>query len=94
MRQIINDVIFVALNGTVNYTIEVTPDDPNAGLTYAGLPASLEANSNQPPVAWQLYAGTTSAYQNILIPVFAVRVTITSGTGTATIQYVSNGSSQ
>lgn len=90
--------VAVSVSGTINYTVEHTYDDPNApGVTLIplGYQFSIEPASNKPPIAWPnstLTAQTDSKeaqYSNQ--PIFAHRLTINSGTGTAVMQSIQSG---
>ena len=76
-------------SGSLTYSVEYTFDDPNAAL-----PGSLEPNSAQPPLA-TAFAGwsalTTSNAGANIIPLFAVRMTITAGTGTGVFSIIQTG---
>lgn len=77
------------VTGTVNYSIEYTFDDPNAGQF-----GSIAPNSNQPPIAEQhvSFTGVTAAATgSFTTPIFAARATINSGTGTLAMQLVAAG---
>lgn len=90
--------IAVSVIGTVTYTVEHTYDDPNKdGTTLVPAPYqySMEAGSYVPPHVW-LNATLTSQtgdkeanYANQ--PIFAHRLTVTSGTGQAVMQSIQAG---
>lgn len=68
----------VIVDGTVNYTVQHTFDDPGVGFT---------TWFNHPSVA----AEGSSADGNYAFPVTGVRVTVNSGGGTATLKLVQAG---
>lgn len=82
----------------VTYTVEVTLDDPNAGLN-SGLVGqeqwSVAPGSNAPPVPYNGPTAVTGATGNQIAaqlnPVWATRLTITAGTGLATVQVLQSG---
>lgn len=85
-------------SGSCTYTVEHTYDDPNAvGTTLVAPPEnySIEAQSNKPPLAWAnttlngLSVAGEAQYANW--PVFAIRLTITAGTGKAVMQAIQAG---
>lgn len=84
--------VAVYVEGTVDYTVEHTYDDPNTSPT---LYSSMEPNSFQPPVVWPNLDLTTEStskeaqYNNQ--PIFAHRLTINSGDGRATMQSIQSG---
>lgn len=63
----------VLVTGTVNYTVQDTPDD-----CMAAVPTNF---FNHPTLAAQ----TAAAESNYQYPVFGIRLTVNSGTGTATL---------
>lgn len=79
----------------VNYTVEHTYDDPNAGQSLPLSGFSLAQGSNVPPVPWPhpvLSAASASLEgQYPDKPVFAHRLTINSGTGKAAMQSIQAG---
>ena len=89
--------VAVSVAGTVTYTVEHTYDDPNAtvGNLTTGANSALGPASNIPPIAWPnptLAAQTASGEaQYVDKPIFAHRLTITAGTGTATMQSIQAG---
>ncbi len=86
---VFNVGVVTAVSGTVNYNVEYTYDDPNAALF-----GSIAPNSNQPPVAIAnpSFSGVTTGGQGAFTtPVFAVRATVNSGTGTLTMQLITAG---
>lgn len=88
-RETYNVGLSVQLTGTVTYSVESTFDDPNAAL-----PGSIEPLSAQPPVATALSSWSALSANNMganTIPVLAVRLTITSGTGTAVFAVIQTG---
>ncbi len=80
--------IGVVVSGTANYTVEYTYDDPNQTIAAAG---------SAPPTAWPLSALATktantdapSAFANAGI--FAWRLTLNSGSGSATATAIQSG---
>jgi hypothetical protein len=81
--------LYASTTGTVTYTVEITPDDPNAAQN-----GSIEPNSYQPPQAWALgalTAQTANGSAALSYPAFAVRITITAGTGSAGLQVLQSG---
>lgn len=68
----------VVVSGTVNYTVEHTYDDPAVGFTTWFADATVASK-------------TANAKGSILFPVTGVRVTLASGTGTATMNLVQAG---
>ena len=88
-----------AASGTVTYTVEHTYDDPNAvsqqGIVPSPYQYSLEANSFVPPVPWPnnnlLNMTTNGESQYVAHPVMAHRLTVTAGTGKATMQSIQSG---
>lgn len=86
----VNIGIGVWVSGTVNYSVEHTYDDPNAGDgTF-----SVEPTSSQPPVVWPdaiLASKTAQAEGGFTMPIFAYRLTVNSGTGAATMQAIQAG---
>jgi hypothetical protein len=88
-RETFNVGAYVGVSGTVNCTVEYTFDDPNAAL-----PGSLLPLSNQPPVATgnpDLTGLTAAATAQFTTPVFAIRLTVNSGTGIATLTLIQTG---
>ena len=90
--------IAVSVNGTATYTVEHTYDDPNkpgASLVPDPYQFSIEAKSYVPPLAWPnatLTAQTTSKEANYAgQPIFAHRLTVTSGTGQVVMQTIQSG---
>ena len=90
--------VAVSIDGTVTYTVEHTYDDPNKiGTSLVAMPEqfSNEAGSYVPAKAWpksDMTAKTAQAeavYDNM--PIFAHRLTITSGTARATMQSLQAG---
>lgn len=91
-------VAVVIQAGALNYTVEHTYDDPNAGQSPGTSGASnwsLEPLSNVPAVAWPhsvLFSQTKNGegtYANQ--PIYAHRLTINSGTGRALLQSIQAG---
>lgn len=74
------------------YTVEHTYDDPNTSPT---LYSSMESASFQPPVAWPnptlVNMAADGEFQYNSWPIFAHRLTITAGTGKATMQSIQSG---
>ena len=68
----------VIVSGVVNYTIQHTFDDPAVGLT-TWFP--------HPTIAAQI----ANADGNYAFPVTAIRVTVNSGAGTATLKLIQSG---
>lgn len=68
----------VTVSGTVNYTVQHTFDDPAVGFT---------TWFNHPTVAGL----SVSADGNYAFPVSGVRVTVNSGSGTATLKLIQAG---
>lgn len=68
----------VIVSGTVNYTVQHTFDDPAVGFT---------TWFNHPTIASQI----ASADGNYAFPVTGIRVTVNSGTGTATMKLIQAG---
>ena len=88
-RENFNLGIITAVVGSVNYNVESTNDDPNAAQF-----GSIAPNSNIPPVAtaYPVFLGATTGNNgNFEEPVFAVRATVNSGTGTLTMQLIQSG---
>ena len=88
--------VAVSVAGTGNYTVEHTYDDPNALMDVGSqYPLSMEPASNVPPIAWpntNLTAQTINKEaQYAQQPIFAHRLTVNSGTGTATMQSIQAG---
>ncbi len=86
-------VLTRVVTGAATYSVEVTWDDINAALEANLLPygASVEPLSNVPPVAipFELFTNLATGANGIIdIPVFAFRLTNTSGTGTVTMQAI------
>lgn len=88
------------MSGSITYNVEHTFDDPNTKGPPPGGAAqpgdwSMEAASNVPALAWQhpVMSGLTAdAYGNYAeTPVFAIRLTITNGTGKAILQAIQAG---
>jgi hypothetical protein len=90
--------VAVSVSGAVTYTVEHTYDDPNKlGTTLIAPPQqfSLEGQSNSPPIAWPnpslIGKNTSGEAQYANQPIFAYRVTVTAGTGRATLQAIQVG---
>ncbi len=91
------------LSGAATFSIEYSPDDPNAPATAAGTAKGYEVyptadtisfGSQVPPSAWTdgtIAAKTANASTSISFPVFAWRLTITSGTGKVLAQAIQAG---
>lgn len=81
-------------NAAVSATVERTRDDPNANL-----PGTTEPQSNIPPLAWPdsvinnlaLGQWPTLLETTLSSPIFAYRLTVNSGTGTAVMQAIPAG---
>lgn len=87
----VNLGVGVVVSGTVNFTVEYTYDSPN-GLTY---------NFNQPvqviPTAWPIAALASKAVNtdgSLTTPAAAWRLTVNSGTGSATATGIQSGNAQ
>jgi hypothetical protein len=82
------------VSGAATYTVEDTPDDPNATQPIADN-YSLEPASFNPPGVWanpSMTAQTTNQRTNYLgQPIFAHRLTITAGTGKVVMQSIQSG---
>jgi len=80
----------IQITGTVNCQVEYTFDDPNAAL-----PGSLLPTSNQPPLSfiYPTFANVSANASGALndFPVFAIRLTVNSGTGTAVMYLMETG---
>ena len=90
--------IAVSTGGTVTYTVEHTYDDPNKVGTSLVIPPeqfSEQPAGYVPAKAWpksDMTAKTADAEANYANqPIFAHRLTITSGTARATMQSIQNG---
>lgn len=92
--------VAVWLTGTATYTVEHTYDDPNGGRS--GPNADLiqyqwsnEATGINPPRVSSLTALTSKSAnaeaQYVDQPIMAIRITVTSGTGTAALQVLQAG---
>ena len=68
----------VIVSGTVDYTVQHTFDDPAVGFT---------TWFNHPTIAAQI----ASADGNYAFPVTGIRVTVNSGTGSATLKLIQAG---
>lgn len=68
----------VIASGTVNYTVQHTFDDPGVGFT---------TWFNHPTIANQI----ASSDGNYAFPVTGIRVTVNSGTGSATLKLIQAG---
>lgn len=68
----------VTVSGTVNYTVQHTFDDPGVGFT---------TWFNHPTAA----SLTAAADGNYAFPVTGIRITVNSGSGTATLRLVQAG---
>ena len=68
----------VIVSGVVNYTVQHTFDDPAVGFT---------TWFNHPTIA----ALSTTADGNYAFPVTAIRLTVSSGAGTATLKLIQAG---
>lgn len=87
------------ISGSVTFQTDHTYDDPqlvNTTTGYTVYPGtdSIEWGSNVPPVAWpdQLIQGKTTDTENTLNAViYAIRLTITAGTGKAILQVIQAG---
>jgi hypothetical protein len=81
--------VSVAAANTPTVTVEYTFDDPNAA--FAG---TMEPLSYQPPLVWpasQFTSINANTSGNIAFPVFAIRMTVNSGTGLAIMQAIQGG---
>ncbi len=82
-------------SGSINYTVEHTYDDPNTLATNAPQQWSVEAASDVPAFAWpnSLLNGQTAngEFQYANQPIFAIRLTINSGTGLGQMQTIQAG---
>jgi hypothetical protein len=81
--------LYASITGTATATVEITPDDPNAAQA-----GSIEPNSYRPPQVWAygpLTLFTANASAALSYPAFAVRLTISAGTGTAGLQVLQSG---
>ena len=75
---------FAVVSGSVNCTVEHTPDDPNWQDTAWN--TTIEAGSARPPTVFPhptMAALVANAEGNYTDPVFAIRLTTNSGAGTA-----------
>lgn len=83
----------VHVTGTVNYSVQLTYDDPNAVQGVNG--GTVEPASNVPPLAWSsitaLAAKAADAEGQLTWPAFAYRLLINSGTGSASLQAIQAG---
>lgn len=90
--------IAASVTGTVTYTVEHTYDDPNKGgtsLVPDPYQFSMEAASYVPPRVWANPTLTTQTTDKEAQypdqPIFAHRVTVTSGTGQVVMQSIQAG---
>lgn len=83
--------IAVVIDGTVNYTVEWTLDDPNSPYTDT-FPTWFSPSAAVPGITPVDLSGlSANVYGAILSPVTAIRATINSGTGTLKMIVVQDG---